>query len=160
MAAENFTLTQEYVQKLYDYNADTGQLISKRFNRPAGQAIHRYLRVEIKGKRYKNHRIIWLWVYGCWPKSSLDHINGDGKDNRLCNLREATAKQNAENRFKVNAASGMKGVYAVPNGRWKSTIGHKMKVHYLGTFDTKEKAHFAYQQAAQIFHTHNPIGKT
>jgi hypothetical protein len=156
MAAENFTLTQAYVRELYDYNPEIGHLISKRHNRPTGQAIGKYLRVEIKGKRYKNHRIIWLWVYGQWPELSIDHINGNGRDNRLCNLRQATNKQNAENRPGVRAASGMKGVYATGNGRWKSTIGHKMKVLYLGTYVTKEEAHFAYQQAAEKFHTHNP----
>lgn len=157
MAAENFTLTQAYVHELYDYNPETGHLLSKQYSRPVGQAIGKYLRVEIKGKRYKNHRIIWLWVHGEWPKSYLDHINGDGRDNRLCNLREATPKQNAENTKGRVPVSGFKGVVPTPNGkRYKAQITHNMATIYLGTFDDPEKAHFAYQHAAQKLHTHNP----
>lgn len=158
MAAENFTLTQAYVRELYDYNAETGHLFSKKYGRPAGQAIGKYLRVEIKGRRYKNHRIIWLWVHGCWPKSHLDHINGNGRDNRLCNLREVTPKQNAENTKGRVPVSGFKGVVPSANKKkWKAQIGHGMTTIYLGTFSDLEKAHLAYKQAAEKFHTHNPI---
>ncbi|MFK5165264.1 AP2/ERF family transcription factor, partial [Propionibacterium freudenreichii] len=81
------------------------------------------------------------------------------KDNRLSNLREVTAKQNAENRNKIIAQSGFKGVKISPTNRWIASIGHQKKVIYLGTFDTKEDAHNSYCEAASIFHTHNSFAK-
>ena len=111
MAAENFTLTQAYVHELYDYNPETGHLISKQYGRPVGQAIGKYLRVEIRGKRYKNHRIIWLWMHGQWPKLWLDHINGDGLDNRICNLRDVSQSENVRSGRRKQNKYGAKGVF-------------------------------------------------
>jgi hypothetical protein len=45
------------------------------------------------------------------PKGDLDHINRDPSDNRFCNLREATPKQNGANtRVPASSTSGANGV--------------------------------------------------
>ena len=57
-----------------------------------------------------SHRIIMAMHLGYWPEV-VDHINGDGSDNRIANLRPATHAENQRNqkRHKSNT-SGITGV--------------------------------------------------
>ena len=84
------------------------------------------------------------------------------KLNKVQKKREEGSKNEKflENRNKINAISGLKGVVPAHNGRWKSQIGHKGKVIYLGTYDTKEEAHDIYLKASLVFHTHNQSFKS
>jgi len=80
-----------------------------------------------------------------------DHINGNGLDNRRCNIRIATPIQNAGNRGKnKNNSSGYKGVsWCKATGKWQAGISINRKRINLGTtFTTPEDAHEAYKQAA------------
>lgn len=47
----------------------------------------------------KTQRAMHRLVMRAVPGQVVDHINGDGLDNRKANLRFVTAKQNANNRF-------------------------------------------------------------
>lgn len=49
-----------------------------------------------KGQRTV-HRVVWYLHHGYWPET-IDHINGDKRDNRIENLREVTDQQNTWNR--------------------------------------------------------------
>jgi hypothetical protein len=70
-----------------------------------------YLVVSIFCKRYLVHRLIWLYVYGKFPKI-IDHINGIRTDNRLINLQEVTSQQNHMNQKRSSKnTSGVTGVY-------------------------------------------------
>ena len=155
MAAKYSIPDQSILKSLYQYNPDTGELISNRTGRNTGWIEQGYRYITLKGKDYRAHRLIWMYLHNRWPVDMIDHINGIKTDNRLCNLREVTAKQNAENRNVVNAISGLKGVLPASKGRWKCQIGHNGKVIYLGTYDSKEEAHNIYCKASLVFHTHN-----
>lgn len=155
MAARNSIIDQDYLRQCYWYNPVTGEMISRRTSRPTGWFEDGYYHIQLQGKTHRLHRLIWMYLHNRWPVEMIDHINGIKTDNRLCNLREVTAKQNAENRNKINAVSGLKGVIPSTKGRWKCQIGHKGKVIYLGTYDTKEEAYDIYCKAAKVFHTHN-----
>lgn len=76
----------------------------------------------------------------------VDHINGDGLDNRRENLRLCVHRQNAGNVqiTKVNK-SGFKGVYRNSSG-WAAGIASR----YLGTFTTAEEAARCYDSQARL----------
>jgi HNH endonuclease len=94
-------------------------------------------------KRYKAHRLAWLFVTGEWPRGGLDHEDGDGANNKWKNLRPATSSQNGHNRHgtRPDNTSGITGV-----GRWKTRNKWyaRVKVNYklisLGYFDTRKEA--------------------
>ncbi len=159
MAVKHSIPNQSDLRSLYQYNPDTGDMISNRTKRPIGTLENGYKVIRLRGKDYRVHRLIWMYMYNRWPIEMIDHINGIKTDNRLCNLREVTARQNAENRNTVNAISGLKGVLPSFKGRWKCQIGHNGKVIYLGTYDTKEEAYDIYCKASLVFHTHNESSK-
>lgn len=79
-------------------------------------------------------------------KVLVDHINGNGLDNRRCNLRIATKSLNGLNCGKRrNNKSGYKGVFRHTSGRWATMIRIKNKSVHIGYFDTAEEASAAYR---------------
>ena len=118
---------------------------------PAGTACcgGRYRKITINGTQYQEHRLVWLYVHGVWPPAWIDHINRDGCDNRLTNLRLSTPAENAANRrAHRNSRAGLKGVLARPNGTWCARIMKAGKSRFLGSFNNPEDAHNAYVLAA------------
>lgn len=62
------------------------------------------------------HRAAWMIVHGdIEPDLVIDHINGDGLDNRLCNLRLVTKTVNQRNR-RSHRAGALHGVRALRGG--------------------------------------------
>lgn len=84
----------------------------------------------------------------------VDHINGDGLDNRRANLRLASHTENNRNtRTPINNTSGFKGVaWHAANRKWRAYIKVENRQKYLGLFATAEAAHAAYCLAADQFH--------
>mgnify|MGYP001617056916 CR=1 FL=1 len=86
------------------YNPITGDLTGRSIYYSKG-----YLAFKFLHKKYKVHRIAFLWMTGKFSNKSIDHINRNKIDNRWENLREVTDKQNADNRY-YGAKYG-RGVY-------------------------------------------------
>ena len=96
-----------------------------------------YLNVMFKGKNYKAHRLIWLMHYGDIPSHlTVDHLNRDTSDNRIENLRLATASQQAHN-------TDGKG-YTFVKGRYKARIRINKKLQSIGSYVTEHGARMAY----------------
>jgi hypothetical protein len=117
-----------------------------------------YIRVQISGKRYYAHRIIWEMFNGPIPEGiQIDHIDGDPYNNRIENLRLATQSQNSANRGKQTNRPNVskelpKGVSYNKARRYEARITYKNQGHYLGSYDTPEEAYAAYMEAAEILH--------
>lgn len=77
----------------------------------------------------------------------VDHVNGNGLDNRRANIRLATNQQNQGNRH-VREGPCYKGVTLHrQTGKWQAALGRERG--YLGLFDTPEAAAIAYADAAE-----------
>ncbi len=99
---------------------------------------------QAKQKTILLHRLILGFPDGC-----ADHINGNGLDNRRCNLRAATFSGNTQNgRKRTGTVSKYKGV-TVSRNHWKASIRSSKKDYHLGVFDREADAARAYDAAAR-----------
>ena len=156
-------LTQQLLKQLFVLT-DDGQLLRKNAD---GQTIERkiskdrdgYILNFIQGKVYREHRLIWLYVYGELPNGILDHINRIKSDNRIKNLRIVSHSENKQNTEKqANNKSGLKGVWFHKNTKkWCSSIQVDKKNYHLGSFLNKEDAYEAYKNAAKKLHKTNSV---
>ena len=150
--------------ELFRYDRDTGKLYSKVFRGgvKAGSevgAIHtcgtkaskkKYLRTRFNGKFTYVHRIIYVLMMGEQPET-IDHIDGDGTNNRWDNLRNVPHRLNGKNQLKHKTnTSGVTGVcFRKDSGKWRARIMVDDKMINLGTFKTKDTAIEARREAEQ-----------
>lgn len=126
----------------------------------------------IDGKGYRHgsldksyvrlHRVLWALAYGDWPGEEVDHIDGNRLNNRIDNLRLASASENHRNQKRsTNNTSGVTGVsWYKPYGKWRTTIsvgGGRSK--HLGYFDNIEDAAAAWEKARQYYGYHDNHGR-
>ena len=118
------------IQQNYDYDDRSGKLVNKR----TGKVVRgrkdckrngkwRYLRMllTVNGREYNfySHHVVWAWHNGRFPTMQIDHVNGNGFDNRIENLREVTQSENMRNMvypWKPNVDTGLPGVCKHGNG--------------------------------------------
>lgn len=99
---------------------------------------------------YLLHRVVMNAPDGV----KVDHINGDGLDNRKENLRMCTNSENAWNRRKnKDNTSGFTGVnWNKLKQRWMSRVQANGKRIHIGYFDSIEEAVTARDEVAKILH--------
>lgn len=152
----------ERLREVIEYDAITGVMVWKvdmAGRKTAGTVAghvsqHGYRIVQIDGQAYPAHRIAFTIYFGRSPKQFLDHINCVRDDNRIENLREADAAQNARNsQISVRNKTGIKGVsLRVKTQRWVAQIRLNRKNITLGEFKDIEDAKAAYQAASKKLH--------
>lgn len=100
-----------------------------------------YVSVRIFNKLYLAHRLIWFICNNEDPGDmSIDHINGNGADNRICNLRIASHKQNMANIKKTKKSySGYIGVRKYGN-KYRAVFWLEQSQISKCGFDTAEDA--------------------
>ncbi len=103
-----------------------------------------------KAKGIEMHRLILGWDS---PLLS-DHINGNGLDNRRCNLRLVTPRENRLNTHKIrDGTSKYNGVYwSKVEGQWRTRIGNRGNMMHVGYFDDEAEAALAYDEMARKYH--------
>lgn len=105
-----------------------------------------YVQIRLFTKLYLGHRLAVFYVTGKWPSGVIDHINGDGLDNAISNLRDVDNVVNGRNcKRSKNNTSGVNGVYF--HGQNKNWVAeahytedgvHKKKT--LGSYKNLEDA--------------------
>ena len=150
-------LTQKILAEKLDYSPRTGLFTWKisparaiKQGKTAG-SVHPsgHVFISIARKLYAAHRLAWLYVYGSWPKQSLDHIDGNPANNKIKNLRELGHTKNlqAARKARRNSRAGLLGVsYRKDCNKWQARIQRDKKMLSLGFFLTAEEAHEAYMQ--------------
>lgn len=112
--------------------------------------------IEGKRKSVGMHRFIYERVLGreLTQRDLVDHIHGNGLDNRRSELRLATKGENTRNqRLRNTNTSGFKGVsWDKKRGKWAAQIWIEGVNIRLGHFDTREEAHEEYRKAALVWH--------
>jgi hypothetical protein len=80
----------------------------------------------------------------------VDHINGEGRDNRRCNLRVCTHTQNLQNQHSTCGISKYKGVsWHKPISQWRAVLVFNKKGISLGYFKNEKDAAMAYDKKAR-----------
>jgi hypothetical protein len=98
---------------------------------------------------YEGKRKTYMQNFIMRTDSKLDHINGDGLDNRRENLRRATSAQNTWNSRKSTRTSNpYKGV-SRSGKKWVASICKNYTPIRIGLFETPEKAALAYDAKAR-----------
>lgn len=151
-------ITQNRLKELLSYNQDTGEFF-RLFNtthnaKTTSISGDGYYRITIDNKRYRAHRLAWLYVYGNMP-SQIDHINQNKLDNRISNLRIANHSENGQNISNPNKNNELR-IRGVRKhklcDKYQARIKINYKEIYLGLFDSKEEAAKAYIQAKEKYH--------
>ncbi len=87
-----------------------------------------------KEKKHSKHLRLHIFLLGKKEGFEIDHINGNGLDNRIENLRFVTRKQNSMNNKKKGYS------FLRTRGKWRARIMVDGKEIHLGLFKTEEEA--------------------
>jgi hypothetical protein len=93
----------------------------------------------------------------------IDHINGNGLDNRKCNLRVVTNRVNCANHHHKQRSSKYPGIsWNKRTEKWNAQVQISGKHIHLGTFSNEEAAYRAYLKAvhpvdSKLIETATPI---
>lgn len=156
----------EYLRQVLDYNAETGELFWKerkdaekkwnaRFAGKRAGCFHPdgYVKITINGVIYAAHRLIWVILHGEAPRDEIDHIDGNGYNNRIDNLREATSSQNGWNtKAHLDNKLGVKGVtFLAARNKYQAQLMIDGRYVLSKAFDSMEDAKKAYVEASAKF---------
>ena len=126
-------LTQQQVRRAFDYDEE-GWLVDQITNQRVGSVKDRYVYITVNYKTYLAHRLIWLWHYGEFP-DRVDHIDRDGFNNRIENLRECDQRQNSGNA----THHPLRGI-ELHGRKWRVRITTDNGKIELGSYATQEEA--------------------
>jgi hypothetical protein len=113
------------------------------------------------GEVHLAHRVAWAIHFGQSDFGMIDHIDGNGRNNQISNLRLASRQINSQNaRMRHDCSSGITGVHRHINKRWglpkwtaRIQVGKRRL--FLGSFETLEEAKAA-RRAAELKYGFGP----
>lgn len=142
----DYTPTGELIWRRTKGRAKKGSLVGWIHNK------HGYREMNLDGVRKKVHHVVWFLHRGEWPEM-LDHINGIRDDNRIENLRECTAAENARNRKKKDNRTLPRNVYySLTEGKYRVYLTIDGKTKSFGTFSELDTADKIAQQARDEYY--------
>lgn len=165
--------SQEYLNSVLNYCPETGILTWKnrnedhfkspgafkawntRFSGKKAGSPHSqgYRQVNLDGKVYLAHRVIWTMVHGDLCANDVDHINGNRSDNRLENLRSVSRSVNLRN--SATKGAGATGVCGVSlhkaTGKYRAYVTVDGKQIHLGFFNGIDSAIAARAEANKTY---------
>jgi hypothetical protein len=165
------TLTAAHLRERLDYDPLTGVFtwkycptVSKKANRMAGKVAGcsvsksgaPYWEIRINNEIFESHRLAFLYMTEAFPEegTQVDHIDGDGLNNKWANLRQCNKSQNqANSKLRRTNTSGFKGVcWHKQRQRWVANIQLNGRRISLGLHNTPEDAHAVYcAKAKELF---------
>ena len=158
LSLEVSMLTKTRLKEVLSYNSKTGIFKWKKAttNSVKAESNAGYINtinrccIGIDGKYYLRSRLAWLYTYGYFPETDIDHINRIPSDDRITNLRMVSRQCNLRNcGLRVENTSGVKGVGFYSRDKlWEARIGIANKTHYLGRFESFTEA-VAHRLAAE-----------
>lgn len=125
-------------------------VIAERSWRPTTRQKWSYARTVVYQSSRRFDVCLHRLIAGARPGEIVDHINGVRFDNRRCNLRICSNRQNVRNMNSFRGTSRFKGVYR-SGGAWRAQIQAERKIP-LGTFASELQAALAYDEAAIKHH--------
>jgi len=161
----------QYLRECFEYSSQGGSLVwnrrplshfqtergmkvfnSKCAEKEAGCEERGYRKVRIGGQNYLVHQVVFALAHGRWA-DMIDHIDGNGLNNRLDNLREATPYMNQRNAaLGRNSSSGLKCVsWHKGISKWVAYVGEGGALERLGSHQTLFEA-AAVRKSAEIRH--------
>jgi hypothetical protein len=161
VAKDRTKVGAERVRELLIYDPQSG-VFTWRINR-TGKALagtvagaldsDGYRQIRIDGRLYLAHRLAWLYVYGRWPRTDLDHVDLDRDHNAIDNLRPCSqSENNANTRVRSDNILGRKGVtYDATRRKYRARIRKHGRLYHLGWFELIEDAAAAYVAAAKHY---------
>lgn len=148
--------SQDILKHMLTYSPETGEFVwvnptkyhmrvkgKKAGSVRAGGKGDVYVYISVNGKKYPAHQLAWIYMHGS-TAITVDHINGNGLDNRACNLRECTHAENMRNHGKQFRQSGMPVGVKLVKGRFQARITYEKRTYHLGGHKTMEQAKSAY----------------
>jgi hypothetical protein len=151
------------------YDKDTGLFRWKKVAHPryfvgdiAGGSAREYTKLTVNNFQIMAHRAAYEICHGPIPiGKDIDHVNGNGKDNRIENLRIASRSENNQNRrvARKDSKTGIIGVGQHKRSKlfFARIVGPDGKKRSLGYFKTPEEAGTAYLKCKREIHSFNTL---
>jgi hypothetical protein len=113
----------------------------------SGHGHNIYATAVVDGRTVYMHRMLMR------PRKGyvVDHIDGNGLNNRRCNLRVCTPAQNLANKAPRGGSSQFAGVHRYRD-RWAANVTCLGKCYYVGLFDDEVEAAKARDRKAYELH--------
>lgn len=142
-------VTRERLLQKLDLDVSTGNFIWKETHRKghvagivATERGKSYRRIRIDDELIMAHALVWLAVHGEFPMFELDHINGNGLDNRPENLERSNRLRNNSNTSARHDAAEHRCVHL--NGSyWQLIVKYAKKHFVVSGFETAKEAAIA-----------------
>ena len=151
--AKRFNEAFEYRNGELYWKIDTNKSLKKIGKRAGCLSTCSYGVVNLDGKSYSLHKVIFCMHNG-WMPEVVDHINLVRNDHRIENLRAATHVTNNYNKTaQKNSKTGIKNVcWSKQNKKWFVQLTQNRKPVFKEYFDDLELAELVAMEARNLYH--------